>query len=40
MGEMLRVLEWNVNGLLQKCQELQLFLDEQKINVSLLEGHT
>jgi hypothetical protein len=31
MVGMLRVLEWNVNRLLQKRQELQLFLDEQKI---------
>jgi hypothetical protein len=36
MGGMLRVLEWNVNGLPQKRQELQLFLDEQKIDVCLL----
>jgi exonuclease III len=30
------MLEWNVNGLLQKRQELQLFLDEQKIDMCLL----
>jgi exonuclease III len=36
MGRMLRVLEWNANGLLQKRQELQLFLDEQKIDACLL----
>jgi hypothetical protein len=36
MGGLLRVLECNVNGLLQNPQELQLFLDERKINVCLL----
>jgi exonuclease III len=36
MGGMLRVLEWNVNGLQQKRQQLQLFLDEQEIDVCLL----
>jgi exonuclease III len=36
MGAMLRALELNVNGLPQKHQELQLFLDEQKIDVCLL----
>jgi exonuclease III len=34
MGGMLRVVEWNVSGLLQKRQELQPFLDEQKLDVS------
>jgi exonuclease III len=33
---MLRALEWNVNGLQQKRQELQLFLEEQEIDVCLL----
>jgi hypothetical protein len=28
--------EWNVSGVLQKRSELQLFLDEQKIDVCLL----
>jgi exonuclease III len=36
MGEYSMVLEWNISGLLQKRQELQLFLDEQKIDVRLL----
>jgi hypothetical protein len=36
MRGMLTVLEWNVNGLLQKLQELQLFLDKQKIDMRLL----
>jgi hypothetical protein len=36
MGGMLRVLEWNANGLLQKRQELQLLLDEQQIDACLL----
>lgn len=36
MGETIRVLEWNVNGLLHRQQELQVILDEQKIDVCLL----
>jgi exonuclease III len=34
MGGMLIALEWNVNGLLQRRQEL-LFFDKQKIDVSV-----
>jgi exonuclease III len=36
VGGTLRLLEWNVNGLLQKCQDLQLLLNKQKIDVCLL----
>jgi exonuclease III len=37
---MLRVLECNVNGLLQKHQEPQIFFDKQKIDVcKLAETH-
>jgi hypothetical protein len=36
MVGMLRVLEYNVSGLLQICQELEPILSKQKIKISLL----
>lgn len=36
MYKNLRILAWNVNGLLQHKQELQMYLDTKKIDVCLI----